>query len=137
MPETPNRHKAVIRYILFNLPELVLVVVGLILLRHWFDLADWMFWSVIVGWVVKDLILFPFVRKAYDDSEGYSYSPVGETAVVLKTLDPDGSVRVRGENWKATREGQGEPLPEGSNVKVIGQEGMILRVAPVQEEERE
>ena len=130
MPPTQNRHKAVVRYILYNLPILVLVVIGLILLRHWFDLADWMFWAVIAGWVVKDLVLFPFVRKAYDDSEGYSYSPVGQVAVVLKTLDPVGSVRLRGEIWQATTEGEGEALPEGCSVKVTGQEGMTLRVIP-------
>ena len=136
MPETKNRHKVVARYFLFNIPILVLVVIGLILLRHWFDLADWMFWAVIAGWVIKDLVLFPFLKKAYDDSEGYSYSPVGEPAVVLKTLDPSGSVRVRGEIWQAKTEGEGESISEGSTVKVTGQEGMTLRVASLQREER-
>jgi hypothetical protein len=82
VPEKSRLSRVILRYILFNLPVLGLVVIGLILLRRWFDLAEWMFWAVIVGWVIKDTLLFPLVKTAYDDRAGYSYSPVGERAVV-------------------------------------------------------
>jgi membrane-bound serine protease (ClpP class) len=52
----------------------------------------------------------------------------GMTAKVTVRVEPGtmkGKVRVRGEIWSATSD---EPIPEGANVKVLGGEGIVLKV---------
>jgi membrane-bound serine protease (ClpP class) len=51
---------------------------------------------------------------------------VGEVGVVISDLDPDGTVRVRAEEWTATAESG--PIPAGERVKVVGERGLTLRV---------
>lgn len=57
----------------------------------------------------------------------------GAVGVVRRTIDPEGVVFVHGERWKA-RSADGEPIPEGTSVRVerLG-EGLVLEVTPVQE----
>jgi membrane protein implicated in regulation of membrane protease activity len=52
---------------------------------------------------------------------------VGEKGEVLEPCSPQGTVRVRGEIWKAHCE---VPLAAGDAVKVTGVEGLTLRVEP-------
>ena len=54
---------------------------------------------------------------------------VGQVGVVRETLDPTGQVFVHGELWQA--ESDAGPIPAGSQVRVEGIDGLMLRVAPV------
>jgi membrane-bound serine protease (ClpP class) len=58
---------------------------------------------------------------------------IGREGVVLPGgLDPDGVVRVAAEEWKATT--AGGPIPEGSRIRVIRLDGLVLTVEPVASE---
>jgi membrane protein implicated in regulation of membrane protease activity len=123
------------KYIFLSLPALGLVVLVVLLLEHWLDLPDWLVVAIIVGWVAKDIVLFPFVRHAFDDgSEGYSYSPVGERAVVHERLDPHGTVRVQGTLWKAELRGDGAPVEKEEVVRVVEIRGLVLTVEMAEED---
>ncbi|MBI4511584.1 MAG: nodulation protein NfeD [Deltaproteobacteria bacterium] len=50
---------------------------------------------------------------------------VGETGEVVVALSPSGKVRVHGEYWNAVA---GEPLPEGTKVRVVAVSGSELKV---------
>ncbi len=52
---------------------------------------------------------------------------VGLRGEVVKELNPEGMVRVRGELWKA-RSADGSTIPHGSQVEVVGMEGLTLKV---------
>ena len=124
-----------LKYSLFQLPELGLIVLGLLAVRYWFELSDWLFWAIIIGWVGKDIVLFPFVRKSFDDAhEGYPYSLVGLQGVVHRKLSPSGMVRIKNELWRAVLKGDGPALGEGSEVRVVDQQNLILLVEPVMPE---
>ncbi len=58
-------------------------------------------------------------------------SLVGKTGVVTQVLDPQGSVQLAGEMWSAELAEPGEPLPEGTRVKVTVVEGLRLKVKRV------
>lgn len=60
-------------------------------------------------------------RKPTTGMEGL----IGEKGIVTIALDPEGKVRTHGEIWTAVSEG---PLPEGTNIRVTGAEGMKLKV---------
>jgi len=50
---------------------------------------------------------------------------IGAVGTVVKTLNPEGQVSVRGEVWKAASSGK---IQKGERVRVTGVEGLILRV---------
>lgn len=54
---------------------------------------------------------------------------VGAIGEVRRTLNPDGSVFVAGEEWSA-RTAAGAPIPRDSRVRVIAQDGLVLVVEP-------
>ena len=56
---------------------------------------------------------------------------IGETETAISD---EGSVQVAGELWSARSEG---PIPEGSQVRVVGREGFYLKVELITEDESE
>ena len=62
--------RVVVRYAVLQVPAVVLLVLVLILVRQWVDISAWFVWGMVGLWVVKDLILFPFVWRAYDTDHG-------------------------------------------------------------------
>jgi membrane-bound serine protease (ClpP class) len=50
----------------------------------------------------------------------------GQVGVVISDLDPEGTVRVRAEEWTAMSESG--PIPAGERVRVVGERGLRLRV---------
>jgi membrane-bound serine protease (ClpP class) len=57
---------------------------------------------------------------------------VGETGIVTLTLAPEGTVKVRGEIWKAVADGN---IETGGKVRVKAVEGMVVRVEEIQNTE--
>ena len=56
---------------------------------------------------------------------------IGQTAVARGPLDREGQVSVHGEIWRAVAEG--EPIADGAPVRVVGVEGLTLRVVKPEE----
>lgn len=101
----------------------------------WFaaELFGWpkiVVWIIVGVWAAKDALLYPLVWRAYDhrDSRSSAYPPEGAEGVVLRRLDPAGSVRVAGERWNALAVEGDAPVDEGARVRVTGRDGMTLIV---------
>lgn len=56
-------------------------------------------------------------------------SLVGRTGVVRAALEPVGTVQVGGELWTASAQREGETLPRGAKIRVVGVQGVRLIVA--------
>jgi len=127
-----NRHKStriLVRYVLLQLPGLALLVLILVFVQSWVDLSAWVVWGFITIWVVKDAILFPFVRRAYDwDRPQGANSMVGARGIAKERLAPSGYVQIRGELWKAALMEGSPPLEKGERVRVEGAFGLRLAV---------
>lgn len=122
--------RTVAKYALLQIPELALLVLALLLAGHWFDLPRWIFWGLLTLWVIKDVALFPLLRRAYEAEGPHdSSSTIGRTGVALERLDPSGYVRVRGELWRAEAT-DGSPVEKGEEVGVHGIRGLTLLVRP-------
>jgi len=120
------------RYLLLQIPGtlgLLLVMLGLHL---WLDVSLWIGALVVVGWVAKDLALYPLLRPAFERGEHLTpvSRMVGQTGIAEQDLDPEGFVRVRGELWRALTH-NGAPIARGGGVRVSAVEGSVLVVAPV------
>ena len=123
--------RILLRYTLFQLPGLALLILILILVQQWMDLPAWIFWGSIVVWVAKDAILYPFVWRAYDrDLPQGANSMVGVRGIAKDRLAPSGYIHVRGELWKAEVMEGNPPIEKGEDVRVRGVRGLTLIVQP-------
>jgi len=117
------------RYILLNIPEFVALILILIVIQVWVVIPVWLLGSIIGFWIVKDVVLFPFIWRAYDwDRPGRSRSMVGKHGIAKEKLAPSGYIQIHGELWRAERLGEGPPLEEGQPVRVKKMEGLTLFV---------
>lgn len=121
--------RAAWRYLVLQIPGLVLFVAALMLIGRWVDLPGWLFWVLIVGWVAKDLALFPFVRKAYEPHHGEN-PMLGARGVAEDRLAPSGYVRIAGELWRAEAAEGGRAIERGETVRVRAVRGLTLIVEP-------
>jgi membrane protein implicated in regulation of membrane protease activity len=117
------------RYILLNIPGLVAVILILMIIQHWVALPVWLFWCIIGFWIIKDVILFPVVWRAYDwDRPSRSRSMIGQQGIARERLAPSGYVRIHGELWRAEKMGDGPPIEAGQTVQVVKMDGLKLFV---------
>jgi membrane-bound ClpP family serine protease len=89
----------------------------------------------LVIWVLKDLALYPFVRKAYEPrSGGGADALLGAVATARDRLDPEGYVHVKHELWRARV--RGGAIEKGEAVRVVEVQGLTLVVEPAPPAER-
>lgn len=121
--------RILLKYTLLQLPELAIVVFLLMLLGQWIEIPLWIFWGIIGVWVAKDVVLYPFVWRAYDWGRQIENNPMmGLTGTSKERLDPSGYVAVRGELWKAEVITYGHIIEKGQNVRIKGIRGLTLLV---------
>ncbi len=85
-------------------------------------------WSVMLAWLVKDIIFYRFYRKALSPSPQDIIAMLhGSMAVVRVELNPQGQVALRGEIWRAINLDEGI-LEPGAAVVVVGNRGLTLEV---------
>jgi membrane-bound serine protease (ClpP class) len=92
--------RSLTKFLLIIIDELLIGFFLIFLLYH-FDVDIWVFGLVIV--ILASLITFiayiflPQLKQPVTGAEGM----VGMTGVVVETLNPNGTVRIRGELWNA------------------------------------
>ena len=113
------------------IPGIVVLILILIVARRWFAIPVWFFCSIIGFSIVKDIVMFPFVWRAYDtDQPGISRSMIGARGIAIEPLAPTGFINVQGELWKAQRIGKGPLIEKGEMVCVRKMKGLKLFVEP-------
>ena len=127
--------RVLIKYILLQLPLLVLLLVALFFIRQWVDIPLWLIWGLVALLVVKDVIMFPRVWRSYDQSRpGDPTSIIGMRGIAKDRLAPTGYIKVRSELWRAEVMEGHSPIADGKGVLVVGIEGLTLLVLPEDEE---
>ena len=118
-----------VRYALLNLPGTLLIPLAWLFARQWIAVPAWVFLIVIIVWVAKDIILFPFVWTAYDwNRPGLSRRMTGARGIAVENLNPNGYVRIGGELWKAQLVAESQPVEKGKTVLVVRRKGLKLYV---------
>ena len=134
-PPTESRSEllhVVLRYALFQLPELAIAAIVLLVLVRLDLLSPTWGWILLGLWLFKELALFPFVRRAYEHADASATSSlIGKSAVVTERLDLQGTVRIGPELWWARLPPGAEPVEEGAQVCVTAVEGLTLHVDPL------
>lgn len=124
-----NRVSTPLRYLLFQIPGWVVSAMVLVFLVDNELLSSRVALLVWGGWIVKDAVMYPLVRRAYEAGSGRhgGAALIGERGTVVRSIAPRGFVRVRGELWRAESEVK---IAAGTEVEVVGAQGMRLKVHP-------
>jgi hypothetical protein len=61
--------RIVLKYGLFQIIGVTLLLLVLTVLRQWVNLSPLFFWGFVSLWVIKDIILFAFVWRAYESKD--------------------------------------------------------------------
>ncbi len=124
--------RIVVRYSLLQLPALFLLVIGLFIASGFIDLPYWVFLILLVSWITKDIVLFPFVWQAYDTRDRNKFAQlVGKNGVIVVTPDPIGTVLINGEFWQAKLKNPVIKLSKGTAVQVVNCQNLILTVSEI------
>ena len=124
--------RLILRYVLYQIPGILALVLVIVLIRRWVEIPGWVAWGIVLLWVIKDAVLFPFVWRAYDRrGSDKLLSMVGQEGIVTQRLNPDGYVRIRGELWQAEVIGQEDPAEKNQPVVVQAVSGLKLFVKAV------
>lgn len=88
------------------------------------------------GFGVISLVVISYaIRSRYGRTSSGGEGLIGQTAIVIQTLAPEGRVRILGEDWAARLPGPAAaqtPIAAGQNVRVKGRDGLALIVEPLQ-----
>jgi membrane protein implicated in regulation of membrane protease activity len=124
-----SSQRTIAKYVIFQLPELSVVCALAIGARSWVGLPDWAAAGIIALWVIKDVVMFRFVRIAYQpDSGGGAASLIGARGTAQDALRPAGYVRIGAELWRAELKPGTPPVEPGNLVRVTGVRGLTLVV---------
>ena len=116
--------RVLLRYLRFHVPGLLLVIGGLAAAVRWRSLPVGLAAAGVALWLLKDALLFPLLRSAYEpDGSGAGPRPVGELGVAVD----EHWVRVGPELWRA-RAARRAPLRPGARVRVVAVHGLELEV---------
>jgi membrane protein implicated in regulation of membrane protease activity len=133
---TPWKSRIFLRYLLYQLPGWALWSVVLLILQQFFVFPLWLVPAALAVWVVKDLILFSYTWMAYGAGHGAKRPLPGFRGVVVKSLSPEGYIRIEGELWRAEAADPGKSIPSGETVTVERINGLTLLVRPVSRDSR-
>lgn len=121
----------ILKYTLFQLPEIAVVSVVLIFLGKWEVISASAAYGLIAVWIIKDVLLYPFLWKAYEFGGPKKANPmIGQVGFVKNRLGPTGMISVRGELWKARIAEDAHPIEIGRHVRVVSIDGLTLVVEP-------
>ena len=119
------------RYLLFHAPEWMILFCVVLGLDAWTEIPRSWLGVGAAAVVLKDLVLFPYVRSSYETVHHDPASDlVGALGQVVVSLDPDGWVSLGHERWRARLEGGASAVESGSQVRVCALEGQTLVVRP-------
>jgi membrane-bound serine protease (ClpP class) len=120
--------RLIIAIITTTLEEAAIAVVGLWLLPK-LDVHIPLFAVILIMVAWLGLAVFTYrmgSRALRKEPEGGLSSMLGTRGEVVKRLDPEGMVRIRGETWKA--KSAGRKIEKGAEITVVGQKGLKLIV---------
>lgn len=123
------------RYLVFQLPGMFVAAVVLMMLVRWGQLTVPLAWGLFGLWVLKDALMFPVTRLAYETPHR-PHGPealLGEQAVAQDALAFEGTggagwVLVRGELWRACAREGSAAVAKGERVRVVEARGNLLVV---------
>jgi membrane-bound ClpP family serine protease len=118
--------RVILRYALLQVPEVLLLFLILLLVSQWVNIPIWSVLAFTAILLVINIILYPFVWRAYDKGEPHTMS--GSHGIASERLCPSGFVRINGELWQARVMQGNEPIEKGEHIIVNDIRGLTVIV---------
>ena len=129
--------KILLRYFLLQLPGIFFIAALIIFLYLIKAVSFKVIWIVLAVWVIKDIVLYPFLWRSYDLSPNSGkYQMIGQRGVALEAINPTGYVMVKGESWSARLKNKKSVIRKDEPVYVSDVQGLTLIVRPLTPEEK-
>ena len=126
-----QKRRILLRYALYQIPDVAILVLILFALHRWIGLSLWLFLGLTSLWIVKYVFVFSFVWRAYDKPRpGDLTSLIGTEGIAEERLDPSGYIRVHGELWRAQAIAGTMAIEKGQTVLIEKAYGFTLLVKP-------
>jgi membrane protein implicated in regulation of membrane protease activity len=123
-----QKSKTIKRYILFQIPEFILTIAGLYIIKLFYDYPIWLAVVVLIAAIVKDIILFFRTWRSYIVYEGDNISNIiGKTCTAITDFEKKGKVRLDGEIWNAENVDE-KPVEKNKKLLIKGISGLRLFV---------
>jgi len=120
------------RYLLFQIPGWLIAAAVLLGLSHWKLLPPWLGIVCFFAWVLKDVMLYPLLHRAYQTNVKTGLQAlVGARGFAHDDLSPKGFVRVQGELWNARALPADQMIVAGTEVEIVSAERMTVFVRTV------
>ena len=127
------KRRIVLRYALYQIPDIAILALILFVVHHLRYLSSWLFIGIISLWIVKYVVAFTFVWRAYDKPRpGDVKRLIGTEGIAEERLDPSGYIRVHGELWRGEVMEKTVPVEKGETVLIERAFGLTLLVKPLQ-----
>ena len=128
-----EKRRIVLRYARYQIPDVAIFALILFVLHQWVGLSLRLFIGLVTLWMVKYVVVFSFVWRAYDKPRpGDVTSLIGTQGIAEELLDPSGYIRVHGELWRAEVIGKPMAIEKGQAVLIERAYGLTLLVKPFQ-----
>jgi membrane protein implicated in regulation of membrane protease activity len=122
-----------VRYCLLQLPG-----IGFLILLLWWAIHNQ--WipplvglAILAIWLLTDAALYPLSKRALEPGPASGTDALlGRETEVVRPLAPLGQVRFGGERWLA-RTRRGKCVEAGHRIRVVGAEGLVLIVEPLEQ----
>ena len=108
----------------------------LFFVERWQWMPTWLAIVCFCGWVLKDLLLYRFFRRAYEPDLTGAARLIGTRGVAEGDLAPHGYIRVRGELWRAVAGPAGIVVKAGTEVEIVSTERMEVFVRVIDRDSR-
>jgi membrane protein implicated in regulation of membrane protease activity len=129
-PRTRPDLRVAARYAALQVPELLFVFALALVAEEWLGTPLWLVWAAPLAWAVKDAVMFPFLWRAYEPAGASHADLIGQIALCEERLDPAGWARLGPELWRVELAPGAPAAPRGAKLRVVGVEGLVLRVEP-------
>lgn len=124
-----------LRYLLFQVPGWILAAVILAVLVGTETLPGWIAGGLAAALVAKDLLVYPRLKRAYENTPTDGADAMRGSLVQTETvLDPTGYVWFGAERWRAHLTDSTLRVEAGETVRVCEVKRLTLLVEPIQPE---
>jgi len=125
----PLQARVLARYALFQAPGWVVAATIAFAADYWGLVPTSWAVAAVVLWFAKDVVLFPFVRRAYE-RDGPTHGAIGERGTADGAIESEGWVRIGPELWRARLRSGAAPIQARAPIRVVAVEGLELVVEP-------
>lgn len=130
----PRRRTFVLRYVLLQLPDLVVLGSILLLLHRLLGMSYTVVALIVVLWVVKCVAFYPLAHRVYSQTPVSRNPAVGSFGIVRGRLDPTGYAAFSGELWRCVVRRGARQVEKGATVRVVCADDLTLVVEETEPE---